>query len=76
MLVFRKAYWSDMTPQSSFMVVAPIDPGKMAELKALLGSMNMIGFPGMAESGKSVRPLRKLCKPALRTFRHSGRSDA
>jgi hypothetical protein len=43
-----------MTPQSSFMVVAPIDPDRMDALKDLLRSMN--DPPGMATPRNSIIP--------------------
>ena len=43
-----------MTPQSTFMVLAPIAPGRVEELRALLGSMN--GRPGTADPGNRLVP--------------------
>jgi hypothetical protein len=43
-----------MTPQSSFMIVAPILPGQEAELGALLASMNEA--PGLADPDNPVFP--------------------
>jgi hypothetical protein len=43
-----------MTPQSNFMIVAPIREGHKTELQALLHELNMPGATGMADpqSGK------------------------
>ena len=43
-----------MTPQSSFMVLAPIDPAREAELRALLDSMNTA--PGRVDATNQVIP--------------------
>jgi hypothetical protein len=43
-----------MTPQSNFMVVAPIEPGRMNELRKLLGSM--ADPPGMAKPNNPIVP--------------------
>ena len=43
-----------MTPQSSFMLVAPIDPRREAELRRLLASMN--DAPGRANAGNALVP--------------------
>jgi hypothetical protein len=43
-----------MTPQSSFMVVAPIDPRREAELRGLLASMN--DAPGRVNAGNALIP--------------------
>jgi len=43
-----------MTPQSSFMVVAPIDPKRAAGLRALLASMN--DAPGRAKADNELIP--------------------
>jgi len=43
-----------MTPQSTFMVLAPIAPGRVEELRALLGSMN--ARPGTADPGNPLVP--------------------
>ena len=46
-----------MTPQSSFMVVAPIDPRREAELRRLLQSMN--DAPGRTNAGNALIPFRE-----------------
>jgi hypothetical protein len=43
-----------MTPQSSFMVLAPIDPAREAELRQLLASMNTA--PGRANANNTLIP--------------------
>ena len=43
-----------MTPQSTFMVVAPIDLGREAELRRLLASMN--DAPGRTNAGNALIP--------------------
>jgi hypothetical protein len=43
-----------MTPQSTFMVLAPIAPGRVDELRALLGAMN--ARPGAADPGNALVP--------------------
>jgi hypothetical protein len=43
-----------MTPQSSFMIVAPIRAGREAELRRLLASMNRA--PGQADAGNLLVP--------------------
>src|SRR5262249_45067317 len=58
----EKRYWSYMTPQSSFMVVAPIDLAQRAELKALLGSMNVSGRSGMAGPANPFIPFASFTK--------------
>ena len=45
-----------MTPQSSFMVLAPIDPRREAELRRLLASMN--DAPGRVKPGQRADPVR------------------
>jgi len=47
-----------MTPQSSFMVVAPVADGKLALLRALLASMNR--EPGVVDPDNDVVPFRQL----------------
>jgi len=47
-----------MTPQSSFMVVAPIRPGREAELRRLLAGMNRA--PGQADPDNPLVPFRAL----------------
>ncbi|MBV8867039.1 MAG: hypothetical protein JO210_16705 [Acidobacteriaceae bacterium] len=47
-----------MTPQSSFMVLAPVNPGREAELRELLSSMNC--QPGTANPLNSVVPFGQL----------------
>src|SRR5437763_16773260 len=44
-----------MTPQSSFMVLAPILPGKVGAMRALLATMT--SGPGIAHPGNSLVPL-------------------
>jgi hypothetical protein len=43
-----------MTPQSTFMVLAPIAPGRVDELRALLATMN--AHPGTADPGNALVP--------------------
>ena len=43
-----------MTPQSTFMVVAPLDPAREGDLRALLASMNT--RPGVADPENAVVP--------------------
>src|ERR1700760_4691190 len=43
-----------MTPQSSFLYAAPVIPGREAELRALLGSMNHT--PGVVDLQNPVIP--------------------
>ncbi len=43
-----------MTPQSTFMVLAPIAPGRVDDLRALLGAMN--ARPGAADPGNALVP--------------------
>ena len=45
-----------MTPQSTFMVNAPIVPGERAKLEALLETMNQAGAPGSAEPMNALVP--------------------
>ena len=63
-----------MTPQSPFMVVAPIVEERVNDLKALLTSMN--DRPGMAKPDNSDRPVRRLRESPLRALRDPGRPDA
>ena len=49
-----------MTPQSNFMIVAPIDPRREAELRSLLASMNL--EPGVVNPLNSVIPFGELKK--------------
>jgi len=46
-----------MTPQSGFMVLAPIDPLREAELRRLLVSMNEA--PGRVDAGNALIPFRE-----------------
>jgi hypothetical protein len=46
-----------MTPQSSFMVLAPIIPAREAELRALLASMNL--GPGSVDPNNALIPFAK-----------------
>jgi hypothetical protein len=48
-----------MTPQSNFMVIAPIDPDRIEELRALLASMNQVDRPGIADSRNPVVPFEQ-----------------
>jgi hypothetical protein len=48
-----------MTPQSNFMVVAPIVEGRACALKTLLAEMNLPGSPGMADPNNSMVPFGK-----------------
>jgi len=43
-----------MTPQSTFMVIAPIRPGRVDELRALLATMNV--QPGIADPNNALAP--------------------
>jgi hypothetical protein len=43
-----------VTPQSTFMVVAPVADGRDAELRALLAAMNAL--PGMADPANELVP--------------------
>jgi hypothetical protein len=43
-----------MTPQSSFMVLAPIDPAREMDLRQLLDSMN--DAPGRVNASNAVIP--------------------
>jgi hypothetical protein len=45
-----------MTPQSSFMVLAPITRGREQELRDLLASMNQPQRPGMADAENALVP--------------------
>lgn len=45
-----------MTPQSNFMIAAPIDLGRIDELKCVLGRMNQPGAPGMAAPDNPLIP--------------------
>ncbi len=47
-----------MTPQSHFMVVAPIDPGKEADLRATLETMNV--RPGVVDPLNEILPFARL----------------
>ena len=46
-----------MTPQSAFLVAAPIRPGQGAALRALLASMN--GAPGMVDPNNALFPFAR-----------------
>jgi hypothetical protein len=48
-----------MTPQSNFMVVAQIDPDRIEDLRKLLGSMNLIDRPGIADPHNSLVPFEQ-----------------
>jgi len=43
-----------MTPQSSFMILAPVEPGRVQELRDLLLSMNV--SPGRADANNALLP--------------------
>src|SRR5689334_16559903 len=43
-----------MTPQSSFMILAPVNFGQVEELRSLLASMNTA--PGRADANNSLLP--------------------
>ena len=45
-----------MTPQSSFMVLAPITRGRERELRDLLASMNQPERPGVADAENALVP--------------------
>lgn len=49
-----------MTPQSNFMVLAPILDGRVGALKDLLAQMNLSQSPGMADPNNSIVPFGKL----------------
>src|SRR5271163_301682 len=49
-----------MTPQSNFMIVAPIDPRREGKLRSLLASMNL--EPGVVNPQNSVVPFGELKK--------------
>ena len=62
-----------MTPQSSFMVLAPVAPAREAELRRLLDSHERGARPGQPEQpAGTVRAVRH---PACRAVPHSGRQD-
>jgi hypothetical protein len=61
-----------MTPQSTFMVLAPIDPHREAELRRLLESMN--GVPDTP--GPTTRSSAGQFARARRALSHRGRSHA
>jgi hypothetical protein len=46
-----------MTPQSSFMVLAPVTPGKVAELRGLLATMNL--EPGVVDPDNDLVPFSR-----------------
>src|SRR5450432_1011828 len=46
-----------MTPQSSFMILSPIDPKRETELRQLLASMN--DAPGRVNTNNSLIPFRE-----------------
>jgi hypothetical protein len=48
-----------MMPQSNFMIVAPIDPGRIDDLRKLLRSMNLIDRPGMANPSNNLVPFQQ-----------------
>lgn len=52
-----------MTPQSTFMVVAPIDAGNIDAIEQLLAGMNLSDMPGMADSNNALVPFG--CFPTL-----------
>ena len=63
-----------MTPQSSFMVLAPVVEGRADELRELLASMNL--RPGHGRPGQragAVRPVRAPARRALRRARGADR---
>jgi hypothetical protein len=45
-----------MTPQSNFMVAAPVRPQRIDELKTLLAGMNLANAPGMADPHNALVP--------------------
>src|SRR5262245_25284616 len=49
-----------MTPQSPFMVVAPVDEARLSELRTLLASMN--GTPGTAKADHPIVPFGALTR--------------
>ena len=58
-----------MTPQSNFMILAPIDPAREAELRRLLASMN--DAPGRVEREQRAAAVRAIRHAALRALRSS-----
>src|SRR5690349_16664333 len=46
-----------MTPQSNFMVLAPVAPGRVADLRQVLASMNRL--PGTADPNNVLIPFAK-----------------
>ena len=48
-----------MTPQSSFVINAPIEPGARDSLEKLLASMNRPNYPGMANPENDLVPFGK-----------------
>ncbi len=63
-----------MTPQSSFIVAAPIVCDRKAELRRLLSTMN--DLPGMARPGQPAGAVRHVRYAAFRALRHSRRCHA
>ena len=63
-----------MTPQSTFMVLAPIDPGREAELRRLLDVDERCAWTRQAR--QRARPVRAVRWPARRAVSHRGRPDA
>src|SRR5262245_13731525 len=48
-----------MTPQSTFMVAAPIRAGRIGALKKLLATMDLPDRPGMADANNKIVPFAK-----------------
>ena len=57
-----------MTPQSSFMVLAPITRGREQELRDLLASMNQPRRPGMADAENALVPFGQFERPHFARF--------
>src|SRR5512147_1710709 len=56
-----------MTPQSTFMIAAPVAPGRVAELRALLATMTLAEHPGMAAPANPLVPFARF--PTLHVAR-------
>ena len=58
-----------MTPQSNFMVLAPILPERETELRQLLDSMNR--GPGQVDPNNALLPFARIRDAPLRAVRYS-----
>ena len=45
-----------MIPQDRFFIVAPVAEGVIADLRAVLATMTLPGFAGMADPGNAILP--------------------